>query len=162
MEYMVGLTIETERPLTDAVIEDVASIGGAAGGTAGQRRLLTTLSVRADSAAAAIESASALVLGRAPGLVVAAEVATVEEADQRAQHREEYVGVAEIAEMLGISRQRITEMHRDRKDFPMPVAALKSGPVWRKADLSRFADGWQRRPGRPRKAVEPPDNHVEP
>lgn len=155
--YTVLLTIQTLAPLTDEVIEDVAALGGAAGGTAGKDRLTTTITVKARGIVDALQKASELVARRAPGDVVDAEVATVDEHDRREEAntvRAELVGLAEIAELLGITRQRVSEMHRDRKDFPMPVARLRSGPVWRKADLSTFADGWQRKPGRPRK-VQP-------
>jgi hypothetical protein len=62
--------------------------------------------------------------------------------------REELVGVGEIAQMLKISKQRVTTLSK-RQDFPAPLQRLASGPVWRKSDLSTFADGWQRKGGRP-------------
>src|SRR5437870_4693040 len=36
---------------------------------------------------------------------------------------ESYVGVTEIARLLGVSRQRVSEL-RTREDFPSPVAEL--------------------------------------
>ena len=152
MEYMVELTIETDAAISDAVLEGVAAIGGGAGGTVGQRRLVTVLTVRAASIAEAVEKGSATILARAPGTVIAADVSTTEEADRRAEQRTELVGVAEVAEMLGISRQRVTTLSK-RDDFPAAVARLASGPVWRAGDLSTFAEGWQRKGGRPRKAA---------
>jgi hypothetical protein len=65
---------------------------------------------------------------------------------------EEFAGVAELAKIFGVSRQRMSEL-RTRRDFPAPVAELASGPVWRVANLTRFLETWERRPGRPRKAV---------
>lgn len=61
---------------------------------------------------------------------------------------ETYVGVTEIAEMLGVSRQRVPQL-RERPGFPAPVAELAAGPVWRLSSLQRFLAEWPRRPGRP-------------
>jgi hypothetical protein len=44
----------------------------------------------------------------------------------------------ELAEMLGISRQR-TRTLTERDDFPDPVARLRTGPVWRLEDLQEWA-----------------------
>lgn len=61
-------------------------------------------------------------------------------------------GVAEAAELLGVSRQRIAEIRKDHKAFPAPVADLAAGPVWDRAELERFDRTWERkRTGRPRK-----------
>ena len=65
---------------------------------------------------------------------------------------ERYAGVSEVAELLGVSRQRIAEL-RARPDFPEPVAELAAGPIWRVSSLNRFLEQWPRRPGRPRKAA---------
>jgi hypothetical protein len=62
----------------------------------------------------------------------------------------ELVGVSEIAELLDITHYRTTALVRN-KDFPMPVAELQSGPVWRRDALQRFVDDWSRKPSRPRR-----------
>ncbi len=66
------------------------------------------------------------------------------------QEPETYLGVTELARTLGVSRQRIAEL-RARPDFPAPAADLAAGPVWRGSTLQRFVQGWDRRPGRPRR-----------
>jgi hypothetical protein len=66
------------------------------------------------------------------------------------QEPETYVGVTEIAGILGVSRQRVSEL-RTSAAFPAPVAELAAGPVWMRSSLNRFIDGWKRKPGRPRK-----------
>lgn len=63
------------------------------------------------------------------------------------------VGLAEIAAILGVSKQRVGELRR-RPDFPRPVAELASGPVWKLSMLKRFVAGWQRKPGRPRRVSQ--------
>lgn len=40
------------------------------------------------------------------------------------------VGVAEIAEMLGVSKQVVGNWRNRKGGFPTPMATLKSGPVW--------------------------------
>ena len=63
----------------------------------------------------------------------------------------ELVGVAEIADILGVSRQRVHELSQ-RRDFPVPIARLAAGPVWPRPWLNRFVDSWERKPGRPKRA----------
>ena len=148
-DYRVDLTIETTSPITMDILEDVAFVGGAASGNPGDRRLGTILTVEAGNPGEAITRAvEALPIS---GFIVAAEVMTVEEADRRLEEPSfpDLAGEAEVAEMLGVSRQRLSVL-RERPDFPAPVVHLAAGPVWRKRDLTTFASGWQRRPGRPR------------
>lgn len=49
------------------------------------------------------------------------------------------VGVAEIAELLGVSRQRVDEITRTHADFPVPEAELRSGRIWKRADVEKWA-----------------------
>lgn len=71
------------------------------------------------------------------------------QAEDLARPPERYVGVTEVAELLGVSRQRASEL-RTRRGFPAPIAELASGPVWTASSLGRFLETWERRPGRPR------------
>ncbi|HYT80008.1 MAG TPA: hypothetical protein VEQ37_12285 [Actinomycetota bacterium] len=61
------------------------------------------------------------------------------------------VGVAEVADLLGVSKQRVSEL-RDSPRFPAPVSDLRSGPVWTRAAIERFVESWERKPGRPSRA----------
>jgi predicted DNA-binding transcriptional regulator AlpA len=54
------------------------------------------------------------------------------------------VGVTEVREILGVSRQRVHQLIRDREDFPEPVAELASGRVWLRKDIEM----WARKTGR--------------
>jgi hypothetical protein len=74
--------------------------------------------------------------------------------DQPSEH---YLGVSEVASMLGVSRQRISEL-RTRSGFPAPLAELASGPVWRESVLRYFLETWARTPGRPRKEAASRDS----
>ncbi len=72
------------------------------------------------------------------------------------------VGVSEIAELLGVSRARASEMARRATNFPRPVAQRASGPVWTKGSIRAFAEDWPRRPGRPRRLVAAPVQSEDP
>lgn len=53
------------------------------------------------------------------------------------------VGVAEVSQMLGVSRQRVTQLAKT-KDFPTPAVSLAAGPVWESASI----EAWARATGR--------------
>ncbi|WP_135849170.1 serine/threonine-protein kinase [Serinibacter arcticus] len=58
-------------------------------------------------------------------------------------------GVSEVAQRLGVSRQRFGEV-RSRNDFPQPVAVLSSGPIWDLGEVDRWlGSGVRRSAGRP-------------
>lgn len=48
------------------------------------------------------------------------------------------MGAAEVAEYLGVSRQRVLQL-REKPDFPAPVSHLASGPIWESADVEKWA-----------------------
>ena len=56
----------------------------------------------------------------------------------------ELVGIAEIAELLGVTRQRVDAIVRTHAGFPKPVADLRAGRIWRRKDVEL----WARREGR--------------
>lgn len=56
---------------------------------------------------------------------------------------EKIAGVAELALMLGVSRQRAWKLTKGA-DFPAPCYEMKAGDFWRLADVQR----WARRTGR--------------
>lgn len=41
----------------------------------------------------------------------------------------ELIGPQEIAQLLGVSRQRVSQLTK-RRDFPKPVAVLAMGQIW--------------------------------
>jgi len=47
------------------------------------------------------------------------------------------VGLAEIADLLGVSRQRADQLSREA-GFPNPVASLKGGRIWRTEDVEAW------------------------
>lgn len=48
------------------------------------------------------------------------------------------VGTAEIADLLGVTRQRAWQITAEG-GFPAPVAVLSAGKFWRKSDVERWA-----------------------
>jgi hypothetical protein len=61
----------------------------------------------------------------------------------------ELMSAAEIGQELGVSRQRVHKL-RSMPGFPAPLAELRGGAVWNAAAVRKFAEGWERKPGRPR------------
>jgi predicted DNA-binding transcriptional regulator AlpA len=65
------------------------------------------------------------------------------------------VGMAEIAEILGVTRQRVAQLIESYEDFPKPEVELSGGRVWsRTAIESWLASHPERGPGRPEEGVE--------
>jgi hypothetical protein len=80
------------------------------------------------------------------------DLSTLDHLDQELMRpAESYVGVSEIAEILGVSKQRVSELRSTHAAFPVPVAELAAGPVWSLSTLQRFIANWPRKSGRPRK-----------
>jgi predicted DNA-binding transcriptional regulator AlpA len=48
------------------------------------------------------------------------------------------VGVAEIAEMLGVSKQRVVQLAQSYSDFPGPEAELGSGRIWARSAIETW------------------------
>ena len=55
------------------------------------------------------------------------------------QMKLDLVGVAEIAEMLGISRQRVHAISQSHDEFPAPVADLSAGKIWHRHEVVAWA-----------------------
>ena len=51
----------------------------------------------------------------------------------------ELLGVTEVAELLGISRQRVQQLTETDPDFPAPAETLARGRVWRRSDVVNWA-----------------------
>jgi predicted DNA-binding transcriptional regulator AlpA len=50
---------------------------------------------------------------------------------------QEFVGVGEAAEILGVTKQRVHQLTK-RPDFPMPVFRLKATPVWSESEIREY------------------------
>lgn len=126
-----------------------------------------TLSVRLSVEAASADAAMAKTVGalltrlRRIGFtktidIIRVEAETAEELDRRLQTEDipQLAGVAEVARILRVSKQRVSELLKSRS-FPRPIAELEASPVWRSNAIIRFAERWERKPGRPRRSVNP-------
>lgn len=49
-------------------------------------------------------------------------------------------GVAEIAEKLDVTRQRVVELAETNPDFPSPIARLAVGPVFTRKSVEAFVE----------------------
>ncbi len=130
-------------------VAPVVSWGGVGGGPSVRVSVLASNELEAAERAKEVFEDCLDEAGLAPRAIARVDVMTESYQDSwLAQEPEELVGVAEIASILGVSRQRVSEL-RGRRGFPNPVADLASGPVWRLSSLQRFITDWPRRPGRP-------------
>ncbi len=60
------------------------------------------------------------------------------------------VGMAEIAEMLGVTRQRVDKIQRTYDDFPEPEVHLTAGRIWSREAVEAWIQAHPQRPsGRP-------------
>lgn len=64
----------------------------------------------------------------------------------------EYVGLSELAKMVGVSRQRAAELVR-RSGFPNPVETTPTGRVWNRDHVAEWIQRTPRRRGRPRLGI---------
>lgn len=53
------------------------------------------------------------------------------------------LGLQELADLLGVSRQRADQLAR-YQGFPKPVAELKGGRIWKRGDVERWQKARQR------------------
>lgn len=60
------------------------------------------------------------------------------------------VGIQEIANILGVSKQRASYLSK-QTSFPKPVCVLAMGPIWTERSVYRFMINWNRKVGRPNK-----------
>lgn len=60
------------------------------------------------------------------------------------------VAAAEVAAMLGLSRQRVTQLTA-KADFPRPLTTLTVGKVWSYDEVR----DWAERTGRPVRPISP-------
>jgi prophage regulatory protein len=77
------------------------------------------------------------------------------------EDRQELLGTPEIAERLGVSRERIRQLVNTPGAFPVPAGRVRDTHVWRWGEIADWlALDRRRKPGRPRKNVEVEDKAV--
>lgn len=62
---------------------------------------------------------------------------------------------ADIADVIGVSRQRAAEIVR-KEGFPKPYAyyGFAHHPLWDEGEFDFWLNTWERKPGRPKKEVQ--------
>ena len=113
-----------------------------------------TIAVEAVSFDDALSSALGVVRAALQQFVPTAAVVGVELVDSDVLDREldrplfpEVVGVAQIAELAGVSRQR-ARAFRQSPGFPSPVIETAQGPLMAKAAIENWIENRNTRPGR--------------
>jgi len=146
---------------TDDLLETLAPYSAAA--SAGATTMTVQLTVKAKTLVGAAAAATRAVaeafaqIGRVRQLrsILGGEVLTMEELERRLAEPPlpELIGVAELAGLLDVTKQRVSYLAKGTAGFPKPFAQLAAGPVWLKPTVTRFVETWERRPrGRPKKS----------
>jgi hypothetical protein len=86
-----------------------------------------------------------------PGHVASGRVVSEDLAEREALEPDtpELLAATDVAELLGVSRQRVHQLSGERADFPAPCARLGSGPIWTRPAIEAFDRAWTRKAGRP-------------
>lgn len=70
-----------------------------------------------------------------------------------AEQFDNIVGTGAVAELLGVSKQRVSDLAREHATFPDPIHRLPGvGPLYWLPEIIEWEGTWDRRPGRRRKA----------
>jgi hypothetical protein len=155
-----------EAEVVDAVDDLLeALLSYAAAASAGRHTMTVRLTVEAQTFIGAAAEATQVVAGafarirRASQIrsIWGGEVMTMDELERRLNEPPlpEIIGVAELKEVLHVSKQRASYLAKGEGGFPKPFAMLASGPVWLKPTVLRFMETWPRKPqGRPKHSAE--------
>jgi hypothetical protein len=150
-----------DEPALDLVMEHLAGHDPALARESGPYATLEVWSATvtitgANTLRKATAAALELVEGATGEKAVGIEVLPVEVHDHRVEQPTipELVGYAEIAEMLGVTRQRASQL-ADAVGFPAAVIETRAGPLRVRSQVEHWAATWERKGGRPRKVVAP-------
>ncbi len=141
----------------DRFMDLLQDLHGTVGAT--NREWDATISLFAGSATHAAEYASAELLpklaekaGFPPWPVVRVEAVQEDVLDEELERSNfpDLVSGPEAAAMLKVSRQRLHQLAMTSR-FPKPLYELGAGKLWHRAAVERFAETWERKPGRPAK-----------
>ena len=159
IDWTVELHRETGRaaPDRDALDVYLAALAAhhAAVSVTPQGRVSTRLTISAADAAGAVGVAieaeeAAATTADLGGVVTAVVVADANTPDGEANWvRTPLLSLSEIGEMLGVSRQRASQLAHDHPQFPQQAASYSGRPLYEAAAIEAFADVWHRKTGRP-------------
>lgn len=55
---------------------------------------------------------------------------------------DDILGTSEVAAVLGVSKQRIHALRKDKR-FPTPFKSIASSPLWDKREVDAFLKQWR-------------------
>jgi hypothetical protein len=151
-------TGDVDEAAAHRLIEELAADHGVVGWGGDPDRWEARITIDAADGVIAMPTAIARIVtaadkaGMPAWRIVHVEV-TAEEAQDQIDRAgwPDLVSVPEAAEILGVSPQRVHVLARENSSFPRPAYALRSGKIWLRGAVERFAETWERKPGRPRK-----------
>ncbi len=159
IDWTVELHRETGRsdPDRDSLDRYLAALAvhDAAVSATPQGRVSPRLTINAADAATAVGEAleaeeAAATTADFGGVVTAVVVADANTPDGETNWvRTPLLSLSEIGEMLGVSRQRSSQLARDHPQFPHQAASYAGRPLYEAAAIEAFADVWHRKTGRP-------------
>jgi len=161
-EWAVTMTFAGSPDVSHlSAIEDrLEALGGAVGAQPARGLFRVTTTLAADNwekahSTGVDEILHALRSSGVESSVVGAETLNREEYDRRAEEPSipELLSAPEVADLLGVTRQRVHQLVAANSRFPEPFMRLGSGPLWIADAIRRFDREWSRKPGRPRRAA---------
>ena len=158
--WTVRVVLALADEVTDAELDDLADLADARDATlvrrAGGAGIVITVDVehRDPLAAASDATTWGVQLSGGRGEVVDVRVCAPEiyESEVLRPDTPELMAASDVAELLGVSRQRVHQLARDHPQFPAPYVRLGSGPIWSRPAVEHFDRLWTRKPGRPARA----------
>lgn len=160
-DWALSVEFDTETPLTTDELDALSDFADQEDATVARRaaggyQLLTTRHTtdpfRAAEDLTQLGTKWAGELGIQVRLVGASAL-TGEEAAKRARTPTvpALASAADVAHILGVSRQRVHQLSKQHPRFPPPIAHVAVGPLWTVDAIHWFGSVWERRSGRPPK-----------
>lgn len=162
--WMAELTLATAEPLTEDYLVHLDQLAGEHDWSIASRAAGPGAELTAWRAASEPDTALAAVLGEVRTWLARHEVAAtlvgVQVRSEADFEREvtaptipELLATTDVAEVLGVTRQRVHQLWADNPQFPQPVVRTGAGPLWTRQAVTWFASVWDRRPGRRPRSV---------
>lgn len=156
--WWAEVTFDTApESLTDDQADALMSTHGVASARSNGARLIVEIVLCADRLATAVagavavaENAHKAAFGE-PGHSVGVRVLASADRDHEVEHPfvPSLVGVNDIGDMLGVSRQRAAKLTQT-EGFPAPIDYIGQTAVYLRAQVLEWESGWSRQTGRPR------------
>ncbi|KFI52312.1 hypothetical protein [Bifidobacterium biavatii] len=156
--WQVSVDIRTPMPINEDfafdLMDRLGRYGASAALDADERGLSVVLSMDAEDTASALEKTVAAIRddGRLEGFdVVGVSIRSWDEAERETTSPTfpKVVGFAEIARIIGVTRQRAHAFPKI-DSFPKPVIETAQGPLYSEAAVRTWAETRDARPGRPK------------